>query len=222
MSGMYNLEMLTRTINERIGNNDNKEIRTYLGFDMSKTHSQEEENNKIIIHNESIINKLSDFFGEDTKTICDYFDCWKGTCFFAPNKKFNDNIKEFGGWTTKDILIWLIDEGWWILKDIKSDHLAERLIEEPIEKTNEIARIIPRSFRYEVLRRQKWRCNFCNDSLKFNKNSSWKGETAHIDHIHPFSKRDSYPNGILNINELSNLQALCPKCNINKKDKEIN
>ena len=85
-----------------------------------------------------------------------------------------------------------------------------------------ISRIILREDRYGTLKRQKWRCNFCNCVLKMSKHSEWEGEVAHIDHIHPFSKKDSYPNGKYNINESSNLQALCPKCNLSKSKKNIN
>jgi len=88
--------------------------------------------------------------------------------------------------------------------------------------TEDVFRIVTRDDRYNVMKRQKWRCNFCSVSLKFNKHSPWKGEIAHIDHIHPFSKKESYINGAININEIANLQALCPKCNISKKDKKIN
>jgi len=85
-----------------------------------------------------------------------------------------------------------------------------------------INRTISREARYEVLKRQRWRCNFCHKTLKMSKYSDWAGETAHIDHIHPYSKRDSYVNGVQNINELSNLQALCPECNLKKGKKEVN
>ena len=87
---------------------------------------------------------------------------------------------------------------------------------------NNESRVIDRTSRYDVLKRQKWRCNFCNTMLKWDKNSNWEGETAHIDHIHPYTKRDSYINGVAKINELENLQALCPKCNLGKGKKEVN
>lgn len=64
-------------------------------------------------------------------------------------------------------------------------------------------------------------CNICSIRLKYDSRKSFGGETAHIDHIHPFSKRDSYPKGKEKINELSNLQALCPSCNLDKSNKEI-
>ena len=83
-------------------------------------------------------------------------------------------------------------------------------------------RIINREDRYEVLKRQKWRCNFCSCKLKYSKDSNWEGEVAHIDHIHPYSERYTFVGGAENINDLNNLQALCPKCNLGKKNKIIN
>jgi len=84
--------------------------------------------------------------------------------------------------------------------------------------SNDNARIIPKEKRYEILKRQKWRCNSCGCILKYGKFSKWQGETAHIDHIFPYSKKEEYTNGKDNINELANLQALCPNCNFKKGD----
>lgn len=78
-------------------------------------------------------------------------------------------------------------------------------------------RYISRTDRYAVLKRQKWKCNDCGKSLKYNDNSGWDGELAHIDHIHPFSKWETYDG---DINEVSNLQALCSKCNKEKYNKQ--
>ena len=83
-------------------------------------------------------------------------------------------------------------------------------------------RYITKSQRYEVLKRQKWNCNNCGAKLKYGKENSWEGEVAHIDHIHPYTKRETYSNGKENINELSNLQGLCPDCNLKKGKKEVN
>jgi 5-methylcytosine-specific restriction endonuclease McrA len=95
--------------------------------------------------------------------------------------------------------------------------LEEREYSE-LQRWSNSSRIISKDVRYEVLKRQNWRCNNCGDKLKFNKWSKWGGEVAHIDHIHPYADRLSYPNGIDNISEMSNLQALCRTCNINKSD----
>jgi 5-methylcytosine-specific restriction endonuclease McrA len=86
----------------------------------------------------------------------------------------------------------------------------------------EVPRKITRQQRYDVLKRQKWDCNSCGCKLKYNKYSKWGNEVAHIDHIHPYSERFSYSNGCQNINETSNLQALCPNCNLSKGKKRIN
>jgi 5-methylcytosine-specific restriction endonuclease McrA len=78
-------------------------------------------------------------------------------------------------------------------------------------------RNISKSVRYEVLDQQHWRCNICGKHLKYSENHSYGDVVAHIDHIHPFSQWKTY-NG--DINELSNLQALCPDCNMKKHSKD--
>jgi len=97
--------------------------------------------------------------------------------------------------------------------------LAEHILME--NKPENSCRYISREKRYEVLRRQKWRCNICGCKLKYSKENSWEGEVAHIDHIFPYTQKEFYFNREENINELSNLQALCPKCNLTKSSKEI-
>ena len=77
-------------------------------------------------------------------------------------------------------------------------------------------RFVSKQTRYEVLRRQGWTCNNCGVKLNFSKKHKFEGEVAHIDHIFPFSKREEYFNGSKNINEISNLQALCESCNKKK------
>lgn len=89
-------------------------------------------------------------------------------------------------------------------------------------KIIKLSRYISRDKRYSVCKRQGWKCNFCNTKLKWDKNSTWDGEIAHVDHIHPYSKRATYQNGEININEDANIQALCPSCNLSKSKKEIN
>lgn len=84
----------------------------------------------------------------------------------------------------------------------------------------DIKRVILKQNRFNTLCRQYWRCNICAIKLKFSINSLKEGEVAHIDHIHPFSKRWSYYKGFQYINEPDNLQALCPTCNF-KKGKNI-
>ena len=75
------------------------------------------------------------------------------------------------------------------------------------------SRIILPATRYNILKRQLWRCNSCGEHLKYSKHHTYGVSVAHIDHIHPYSERLTYINGIENINEESNLQALCEKCN---------
>ncbi len=72
------------------------------------------------------------------------------------------------------------------------------------------ARYISKETRYIVLKRQNWRCNSCSKHLKYSNNHRFGDDVAHIDHIHPFSEWESYDG---DINEISNLQALCGECN---------
>lgn len=60
------------------------------------------------------------------------------------------------------------------------------------------------SVRFEVLKRDGYRCQMCGTSAK-------DGATLEIDHIHPVSKGGG--------NELSNLQVLCRDCNAGKRDR---
>ena len=135
-----------------------------------------------------------------------HLQTWKGGVWWGKHFETYESYieeKEFHGWSTDEIIYWLLQNKPWI-------------------KEEEVSRVISREKRYLVLKRQKWCCNICSERLKYNSDSDWKGEVAHIDHIHPFTKRQSYPNGIKNINELPNLQALCPDCNLKKGKKEIN
>ncbi|AZB50551.1 hypothetical protein [Synechococcus phage S-H1] len=59
------------------------------------------------------------------------------------------------------------------------------------------------SVRFEVLKRDGYRCQMCGATAK-------DGATLEIDHIHPVSKGGS--------NEPSNLQVLCRDCNAGKRD----
>lgn len=141
---------------------------------------------------------------------------WKGSIwwgkshFQSPSNCLNEEYieKDFTSWNSKEIVDWL------------KENRPGRKVNRRDYISNNISRIISREDRYNVLKRQKWNCNQCGCKLKYKINSDWDGEVAHIDHIHPFSSRGSYPNGEFNINELSNLQALCPKCNLSKTNKE--
>jgi 5-methylcytosine-specific restriction endonuclease McrA len=102
------------------------------------------------------------------------------------------------------------------------DPVLASLIKAESEETGEsIVNRLTNDKRYEICKRQFWKCNICGCKLKYNKYSKWEGETAHIDHIYPFSKKESYTNGPALINESSNLQALCPNCNLKKGGKII-
>lgn len=83
----------------------------------------------------------------------------------------------------------------------------------PIKPIRRISKVT----RYEVLDRQGWYCNHCHIKLKYDGRKKFNGEVAHIDHIHPFSEWESYKG--IDINEPSNLQALCPSCNMKKHAK---
>ena len=77
-------------------------------------------------------------------------------------------------------------------------------------------RVIRRSVRYEVMKRQQWRCNSCGMRIRYSRDSAFEGGVCHIDHIHPYSEAASYPRGPSLINEPANLQALCELCNLRK------
>lgn len=189
----------------------------YLGFDMHKTTTEDKD---IENHNNEIIDLFKEYL--PVELIKEHFDCWKGSCFLVKEEKYNPYewksldkiIIDFAGWTTEEIIHWLITEKESYLFEITPKYFMG-------DEEQDEERVITKEMRYEICRRQKWRCNSCGERLKYSKNSDWEGKVAHIDHIHPFSKRKSYQNGREKINELSNLQALCPDCNFKKKDKEI-
>lgn len=60
------------------------------------------------------------------------------------------------------------------------------------------------SLRYDVLRRDGFRCQICGLTAQ-------DGVKLHVDHIIPISKGGR--------TELSNLRALCDRCNWGKKNK---
>ena len=60
------------------------------------------------------------------------------------------------------------------------------------------------SLRYDILRRDGFRCQLCGASAK-------EGATLHVDHIVPVSKGGKTVS--------SNLRTLCDRCNIGKSDK---
>jgi len=75
----------------------------YIGFNMSKTHSQEETNEQITKDNIKVLNLFEDYL--DVNFISKHFDFWKGTGWWDLNGLEEES---FGGETSKDILFWLI------------------------------------------------------------------------------------------------------------------
>jgi 5-methylcytosine-specific restriction endonuclease McrA len=60
------------------------------------------------------------------------------------------------------------------------------------------------SLRYDILQRDNFKCQLCGASMK-------DGATLHVDHIVPVSKGGK--------TEGPNLQTLCDRCNLGKRDK---
>lgn len=65
-------------------------------------------------------------------------------------------------------------------------------------------RLVTASVRYEVLRRDNFRCVICGASAK-------NGAVLHVDHILPVSKGGT--------SEMANLRTLCERCNLGKGSK---
>ena len=65
-------------------------------------------------------------------------------------------------------------------------------------------RLMSDSLRYDVMRRDGFRCQICGATQK-------DGVKLHVDHIFPVSKGGK--------TEMSNLRTLCERCNMGKRDK---
>jgi hypothetical protein len=195
--------MIIEEIRKRIGKKVNggwDEKKHYIGFDMSGCR---DEGGTEVCRRKNF-KLLKDNFGDifwDLEFEHFKLQAWKGTVWWGEDNVERPWDEDFSGKCSEDIILWLIRN-------------------KPYPKI-EISRVISRQSRYDVLKRQKWNCNQCGCKLKFSKNNTWIGEVAHIDHIHPFTKKGSYPNGFWNINEPSNLQALCPDCNLKKGKKDV-
>jgi len=89
----------------------------------------------------------------------------------------------------------------------------------PEPYASRICRLVTPGDRIIVLDRQDYKCNNCGCEIS-DYISDWENDknvkVAHIDHIHPYVFRASYPNGPEKINELENLQGLCSDCNLKK------
>ena len=88
---------------------------------------------------------------------------------------------------------------------------TRKLLEEKAAATSahksfvaEQRRLMTDSLRYDVLRRDKFRCQICGATAK-------DGYRLHVDHIVPVSKGGK--------TELGNLRTLCERCNMGKGDK---
>lgn len=66
-------------------------------------------------------------------------------------------------------------------------------------------RLMTASMRYEVLRRDNFRCKLCGATAK-------DGVKLHVDHIKPVSRGGK--------TEMSNLRTLCERCNLGKGAKQ--
>jgi len=124
----------------------------------------------------------------------------------------------------KEIILIYEDDSKYLLKlnNYNVDPLFSLSKEVYLTNINSEGRYITMNTRYRVMKRQHYRCNICHIKLKIKENSQFGDVIAHINHIHPYSERKTYFNGEENINEERNLQALCPKCNLSKKDNEVN
>lgn len=142
-----------------------------------------------------------------------FFESHKGLIWLGSKRYYGNEIAEYSGHTTEDILEDII---------LNQEEYTKKLMVKNMPNFSNQRRVISISERYNILKEQNWRCNLCGKHLKFKKDSPFGEEVAHIDHIHPFSKRLTYPFGLERINERSNLQALCANCNLTKSEKKIN
>jgi hypothetical protein len=178
--------------------------KNYDGFDMSA--SDKSEFTEFRKKNYAYLRKARPEIAAELPFEKFKLQCWKGHMWWGEpiGPKWHP-LEEFGGWDTNSIINWIVEhpEYWQ-------------------DSSLEPERKISAGQRHFVCNRQNWKCNICHVKLKYSAKNEWEAEVAHIDHIHPYSKRYSYIHGAANINELENLQALCPTCNFKKRDKNIN
>jgi 5-methylcytosine-specific restriction endonuclease McrA len=110
-------------------------------------------------------------------------------------------LKIFGNWyeTCVQFLAWKSGVSAEEIDKESKRHLADICK----EKKHKTARAISLSLRYEVLKRDSFKCTKCGRSPANN-----TGVELHIDHIVPYSKGGE--------TELSNLQTNCSECNLGK------
>lgn len=83
---------------------------------------------------------------------------------------------------------------------------ARAVSDDPPKEKKRTPRNVSLSLRYDVLKRDSFRCTACGRSP-----ASESGVKLHIDHIHPWSRDGE--------TEIDNLQTLCGDCNQGKSDK---
>lgn len=111
------------------------------------------------------------------------------------NKSWYEICLEFISWKSGISIEQIIRESKPISDKDTNNHIAH--------KTN---RSINLSLRYNVLKRDNFRCVICGASPAFD-----PGTQLHIDHITPWSKGGE--------TEEKNLQTLCADCNLGKSNK---
>lgn len=114
-------------------------------------------------------------------------------------------LKEFGSWyqTCLEFLSW---KSGMSVEDIANEAKAKSGTHSPRRKTK---RGISLALRYEVLKRDGFRCVVCGRSP-----ATEHGVLLHIDHIQPWARGGE--------TEGENLRTLCQKCNLGKSDKTGN
>lgn len=114
-------------------------------------------------------------------------------------------LKEFGSWyqACLEFLSW---KSGMSIDDIAREARGSAAASVSISSDRKKNRRISLSLRYEVLRRDGFRCIKCGRSP-----ATEVGVELHVDHIHPWSKGGEAV--------IENLQTLCSDCNLGKSDK---
>lgn len=114
-------------------------------------------------------------------------------------------LKEFGNWyqTYLEFLSW---KSGMSKEDIAKETRDETVNNSDDSNERKTNRGISLALRYEVLKRDGFRCVKCGRSP-----ATETGVILHIDHIHPWAKGGE--------TTIENLQTLCSKCNLGKSDK---
>ena len=115
-------------------------------------------------------------------------------------------LREFGNWyaTCLHFLAW---KSGLSAKEIEQESKEPIIVEDETDK-NKTPRAISLSLRYEVLKRDNFKCVKCGRSP-----ATEVGVELHIDHKVPYSKDGK--------TELSNLQTTCSDCNLGKGNRHL-